>query len=659
MTERIAFLLKQLKDKEYKKYRKDCDMKIKKPETSEENIEMFKAVIAAETPVLYEGDSFGFNRKNRIMLPACGGNITPDYEKVITEGFDELLRQIRESIEKTDDEEKKKYGRYMEESLTICLEMCERYRAFAKEQNNTRLYDALSRIPHKGAQSFYEACVFVKLCNYFLRYYAIEHIGIGRFDKYMYPFYLHDKENGVSDEEILETVEEFFISLNYDTDLYFGILTGDNGQSLMLGGRDNNGGEEYNELFYICLKASLELNIIDPKINIRVSKNTPDKVYEYATELTKKGLGFPQYCNDDVVIPGLIKLGYEPEDAVDYTVAACWEYIIPAIGADIPNIEVMDFPYITSETVRKHLKESESFDELIDKVCKAICIESERLIDKVKGYTYLPKPLLSAFSGGCTESLTDLWHGGGKYNNYGFHGAGIANATDALAAIKKCVYDDKTITKEQLLEALNSNFEGFEEIRKLLKAAPKMGNNDDFADDIAGILMDAFTGSMNGKDNGRGGVCRTGTGSAMEYIFKGRNCPATADGRRAGEPYSSSFSPSMDVRPSGLLSVIQSFTKYDMTKIINGGPLTVEIHDTVFRNSEGISKVAKLVKSFILLGGHQLQLNTLNRERLIDAQKHPENHPDLIVRVWGWSGYFNELDPEFQNHIIRRCEYGV
>ena len=185
-----------------------------------------------------------------------------------------------------------------------------------------------------------------------------------------------------------------------------------------------------------------------------------------------------------------------------------------------------------------------------------------------------------------------------------------------------------------------------------------MGNNDDYVDSIAWDLMDCFSNHLNNKENGHGGVWRAGTGSAMEYIWKGEKCPATADGRKANEAYSSSFSPALDAKTAGVLSVMQSFTKYPLCNIVNGGPLTIEIHDTVLRNDVGIKKVAMLVKSYILLGGHQLQLNSINRERLLDAQKHPENYPDLIVRVWGWSGYFNELDLSYQNHIIRRTEYG-
>jgi len=169
--------------------------------------------------------------------------------------------------------------------------------------------------------------------------------------------------------------------------------------------------------------------------------------------------------------------------------------------------------------------------------------------------------------------------------------------------------------------------------------------------------MDMFSKGLNGRSNGHGGVWRAGTGSALEYVKKGSLCPATADGRMAGEPYSSSFSPSWGVKTAGLLSVIQSFTKYDLTKTINGGPLTVEIHDSALRNEDGIKKLAMLVKNFILMGGHQLQINSVNRDVLIDAQKNPDKYPNLIVRVWGWSGYFNELDEVYQNHIIGRCEY--
>lgn len=658
MNQKISEMLTLLKSKEYRKNRTNTDFgHIEINDDLNAQVEAFRTVADMETPILYKNDSFGFNRSTNCKMPWRDGNVTPNYARIITMGFDKIISEINESIKSTDDVKKQKYGQVMIEMLEICQNISHKYRNYAEKIGNKKLCDALSKIPQRGAESFYEALVFLKLCVYSLRLYGASHLTFGRFDQYMYPFYLHDKSMGVSDSEISDYIEEFFISINYDTDLYNGIQQGDNGQSMVLGGFDKDGAYMYNELSEMCLKASLELSVIDPKINIRVGKNTPDEVYEYGTLLTKQGLGFPQYCNDDVVVPGLIKLGYSTEDALNYTVAACWEYIIPNCGADVPNIETFDFPKIINDVIVSDLMSCNTFDELKERVRTAIEAECRRLREKLKSRSFPPMPLLSVFMDGCTSSLTDMWENDGLYLNYGCHGAGIANAADALAAVHKNIYIDKKIEKKQLLDAMAADYEGYSDIRNLQKNSPKMGNNDDFADDLATFIMDVFSANMNNKDNYHKGIWRAGTGSAMEYLWKGEKCPATADGRRSGEPYSSSFSPSLDIKTTGLLSVLQSFSKYDMTNIINGGPLTIEIHDTVLRNDMGIKKTASLVKSFILLGGHQLQLNTINRDKLIDAQLHPEKYPNLITRVWGWSGYFNELDVKYQNHIIRRCEY--
>ncbi len=659
MTERTQEYLNLLKSKEYKKSRihvspiGECPYNEK---SASRHTERFEKNLRVCKPQLFEYDDFGFHRSSDIYLGWGAGNVTPNYKKVLTKGFDTIKEEIQESIKISDDEDKKEYGRLMIKCIDLCLLYSDSFRDSIKDKNE-KLYCALLNVPHHRATTFYEACVFIKLCIFFLRLIYVDHIGLGRFDQYMYPFYLKDKANGTSDDEIFETIENFFISLNFDTDLYFGMQLGDNGQSMVLGGYDKDGKYLYNELSRMCMDASLELSLIDPKINLRVSKDTPIEIFERATILTKQGLGFPQYCNDDIVIPGLIKLGYDPTDAQDYVVAACWEYIIPNCGADTPNYHLLNFPKIINEAIIKELNKCNSFEELLIEAEKAIGTECERLIALTNDNTHVENPLLSVFFDGCIENLRDMWYGGTKYRNLGCQGAGIANATDALSAIKKTVYDDKSIAKNELLDALKNNYEGYEEVRKKLLASPRMGNNDDYADDISIRLMKAFSKGMNNKPNIFSGIYRAGTGSAQAYIYEANNCPATADGRKYGDPFSSSFSPSLETRTDGILSVIQSFTKYDLTDLINGGPLTIEIHDSVLRNDIGIKKTAQLVKSYITLGGHQLQLNSINREKLIDAQKHPENYKNLIVRVWGWSGYFNELDVEFQNHIIRRCEY--
>lgn len=636
MTELIRSMLDQLRSKEYKKLRDENHGK----------------------PILLPSDPFGFNFSWELRKKALfEGNLAPNYRKVLSVGFFGLRDEIENRLASETDEKKLEFGKWMLTELDECIKGCEYMRELARTAGNERLYKALLHVPFYPARSFFEACVAIKACMYFLRIQRIPHIGLGRFDQYMYPIYQRDIENGVSKEELFETIEAFFISLNFDTDLYPGVQLGDNGQSIVLGGRNIDGSTAYNELSEACMRASLELSLIDPKVNLRIDKNTPKEILILGTLLTKQGLGFPQYSNDDIVIPALISQGYAPEDAYNYGVAACWEFIIPEKGGDTPNIATMNFPLVISRAVSKHLLDCDSFESFYKKVEKELYDETDELVEAKQVMPYQDNALLSIFVDGCIDSLTDVRHGGAIYNNYGCHGAGIATAADSLAAIKKLVFDERKLSAKELIKALDADFSGYEELRNELIACPKMGNNDDYVDSIASMLMDSFTSALAPKRNPYGGIWRAGTGSAMHYIISAEKCPATADGRHTGDPYSSSFSPSLDIKTAGLLSVIQSFTKYDMKKICNGGPLTIEIHDTMLRNDVGIEKIAALVKIFAELGGHQLQLNSINRERLLDAQAHPEEHKNLIVRVWGWSGYFCELDLKYQNHVIRRTEY--
>lgn len=664
MTQNIAQLLEKLKKKEYTRKRRHVDDTCYiQDDTTDNFLLMFKTALSHEKPILHENDLFGFHLSTDHRQHALGGfcgNLTPNYGKALQLGFNGLRQEIHESMAASRDPNAIHYGGQMLQCMDLVAGYADEYRLYAIEQGNKLLASALSNVPCKPAGSMYEACVFLNLIIYFLRLTNVEHLTLGRFDQYMYSYYQTDRAKGISNEQIQELIEAFFIALNYDTDLYKGIQVGDNGQSMVLGGYDQNGNSQYNELTQMCIAASAELCLIDPKINLRVSRKTTDEIFEFATQLTKKGLGFPQYCNDDVIIPAMIKLGYAPEDAANYSVAACWEVIVPGKGAELVNIAALHYPCVVHHVLQNKLKDCTTFDQLMDEVdCE---IEKEcniiishfygRRIDEPNAF----HPLLSVFMDGCTKKLQDACWGGVTYYNYGCHAPGLANGADALAAIKKTIYDDKTLHADELLIALENNFEGYSAIRRQLLNCPKMGNNDDYVDNIAGMLMSSFSRHLNGKPNGFGGVWRAGTGSADLYIHSPTDF-ATADGRLANTPYSCSFSPSLDVRTDGVLSVIQSFTKHDLSGLINGGPLTLEMHDSVFRNEIGIRKVAHLAKAFVQLGGHQLQLNAVNRERLLDAQKNPQSYPNLIVRVWGWSGYFNELDKPFQDHIIRRTEY--
>jgi formate C-acetyltransferase len=651
-----------------------CGMK-----PTDRTVEMLRALLAAETPVILPGEKIVFTRtvtsipdiftpaewediKKEHYLHERGtlSNLSVDYATTLNTGLGERREQIEARMAKDDlNDEQRHYLAVMLAHVGLVQDFIEKYATHADGAGQKKIAASLRAIRSERPASLRDALQLLRVLHFMLWENGNYHNTLGRFDQYMYPFFRDDLDRGrISREEAYDLITEFFLTCNKDSDLYPGMQQGDNGQSMVLGGRSANGDYLFNELSEMCLLASCELAVIDPKINLRVDSQTPLEVFELGSHLTKRGLGFPQYSNDDVVIPGLIRKGYSPEDARDYVVAACWEFIIPGFGMDIPNIDAVSFAKIVSDSVDT-LGDYATYDDYYQSIEERIALRFEDICAGHRNLYISPAPYLSLLMHGCVENACDITLGG-KYNNYGIHGTGIATAADSLAAIKKYYFEEKTITADALITALKDNFAGAPELyEKLRFEAPKMGQDDDYVDSIASDLLTSFDKALEGAYNERGGVYRAGTGTAMYYIFHGAGLPATPDGRKADEVIPANFSPSLFFKHKGPVSVIKSFTKADLQRTINGGPLTLEFDESVFRNEESIQKLAMLVKSFITLGGHQLQLNTVDRDKLLDAQAHPERYRNLIVRVWGWSGYFVELDKVYQDHILQRLEYAL
>ncbi|MDR1172541.1 MAG: pyruvate formate-lyase [Bacteroidales bacterium] len=587
-------------------------------------------------------------------------NISPDYATTLEKGLEARKAEITARIaDPANDAEAVAFLQALLQSVEAIQSLVEKYEQYALSKGEEEIAATLHAVKTDGATTFHEALQLLRILHFTLWASGNYHNTLGRFDQYMYPYYRKDIESGrLTEETASELLEEFFLVCNKDSDLYPGMQQGDNGQSMVLGGRSITGAYLFNDLSELCLKASYELNLIDPKINIRVDKDTPLEVFELGSELTKIGLGFPQYSNDDVVIPGLIAKGYSREDAHDYVVAACWEFIIPKVAMDIPNIDAVSL----AECVRnrtKDLKHCATFDDFMRLTEDEIRTQMDAIHRKHRNLWMAPAPVMSLLMDGTVERGRDI-SAGAKYNNYGIHGTGIATAVDSLAAIKKYFFEEQEITYEALTDALANNFAGYAEIKeKLRNEAPKMGQDNDYVDAIAVDLLNRFDAVLQEYVNERGGIYRAGTGTAMYYVWHAKGLGATPDGRIADEVIPANYSPSLFIRQKGPLSVIKSFTKPNLRRVINGGPLTLEFDRSMFKNSENIGKLAHLVQIYIALGGHQLQLNTVSREKLLDAKVHPENHRNLIVRVWGWSGYFVELDECYQDHVINRIEFGL
>lgn len=639
---------------------------------------MLRMLLEAEEPVILEGERIVATRtissipsvftdeewqniKSEHTLHERGtvSNISADYEGILRDGLGARLSEVEARLgDQALDEEGRRFLLSAKESIEAVQAFVGKYEGCASAAGLDDVAGVLARIRTEAPETLHEALQLLRIVHFALWESDCYHNTLGRFDQYIYPYYKASREAGMSDEEAFDLIEEFFLTCNKDSDLYIGMQQGDNGQSIVLGGRDMEGNYLFNEVSRMCLKASYEINLIDPKINLRCDKDTPLEVFELGAQLTERGLGFPQYDNDDVVIPGLIKLGYTPEDAHNYVVAACWEFIIPKNGMEIPNIDALSFAGIVSEAL-KELGRFGSYEEFYSYIDSLIRKECLRITSAHDNLYIVPAPFMSVLMGGCIEKARDISLGGNS-NNYGVHGTGLSTAADSLAAVKKYYFEEKSISLDELEEALANDFKGYESLKaKLRSEAPKMGFDDDYADSIGTSLLDSFAEGLRGIRNERGGIWRAGTGTAMYYVFHAKDLPATPDGRAAGEVIPANFTPSMFMKQKGPVSVMRSFSKPHLEDAINGGPLTIELDQSIFRNEETVGKLAMLIRSYVRMGGHQLQLNTLDKDTLLDAKAHPELHRNLIVRVWGWSGYFVELDECYQDHIIDRIKYKI
>jgi pyruvate-formate lyase len=553
------------------------------------------------------------------------------------------------------------------ETIDAVLGLVKKYSAAAMIVGRHDLVEMLKHVPAHPPRTFHEALQALRILHAMVWLSGNYHVGLGRFDQYMWPYLKADLECGrLNVNQAEELLAEFFISLNKDSDLYPGVQQGDNGQTLTVGGLTSEGLDGCNELTQMVLRVGRDVSMIDPKINLRISAQTGLDLLSLATELTRKGLGFPQYSNDDVVIPALADHGYDLEDARNYTVAACWEFIIPGKGMEVVNIGAVSLPYAVDQAIRKGLQGGDDFNNIQRRVEDEIQLQVENVVEPYRHLCLPPAPFYSVLMDGCLESGRDLSYGL-KYNNFGVHGSASSTAADSLAAVKQFIFTEKSVSPEQLLSGLDDNFSQDKGLQqKLFNQGPKIACNSDLADEMLVFLFDALADTCERiSDNGRGGIVRPGSGSAMYYLWlaQGHNgmrepvVGATADGRSQGDPFSANLSPSPGVVTDGLFSLFKTYSKINYRRIYNGGPITIELSEAVFRNEESIQKVAMLIRIFAHLGCQQLQLNSINAAALQEAKLHPELHRNLIVRVWGWSGYFCELAPEYQDHIIKRALY--
>ena len=645
--------------------------------------ERLVAVLDAERPVILEGERIVLTRSVSVLPPlftdsewakwregrfvheqgrVC--NISPDYASVIGQGLEAKAEAARGRLERClreGDAEGAEFLTALLSSIEAVLRLAERYREAALAAGRTEVARALERVPRLGARTLLEAMQSFRFLHFALWCEGEYHNTVGRLDQYLYPYFASDLAAGRLDRaSALELVEEFFLSFNRDSDLYPGVQQGDNGQSLVLGGVDRDGADAFNELSRLCLEASRELKLIDPKINLRVHARTKPEVYELGTLLTKEGLGFPQYSNDEVVVPGLVELGYSLEDARNYVVAACWEFIVPGRGMDIPNIAALCFPLAVDRAMRKSLASSDSFEAFLEAVRGEIGGEARRLAESVANLALLPAPFMSVLTEGRIEAARDVSRGA-RYNNYGIHGTGPLHGRRFPGGHRRADIPPAQAFSERAHPSCRLGFR--REARAPARASlrvPETRERRRTHDGLGRRAPRVLRLLPRGPPQRARG--RIPGGHRLGHVLP-LACPRAGSlaGRKEG---------GRELRSELFAEHLRESEGPDLGDPIlrlarpprchqRRRPLTLEFQASLFREEENITKVASLVKTFFDLGGHQLQLNAVDRETLLDAQARPEAHRGLIVRVWGWSAYFVELDSEYQEHVIRRQEYSL
>ena len=502
----------------------------------------------------------------------------------------------------------------------------------------------------------------------------------GRLDQHLYPYYKKDiKEGRLDDERALELLECLWVKFNNQpAPVKVGVTLKESGTytdfaNINTGGIKEDGTNGVNAVSYLILDCMDEMKLVQPNSNVQISKKTPHKFLKRACEISRKGWGQPAFYNTDEIVQELLNAGKTLDDARQGGSSGCVEtgswgneaYILTGY-LHIPKIFQLTLYNGYDNQFGKQLGpetgyawDFNSYEELWD----AFTVQLKHMVDvKVRGNNvieklyakYMPAPCLSIVTNDCIKKGKDYNNGGSRYNTRYIQGVGIGTVTDCLAAIKYNVFDKKNFTMRELITAMDDNYVGHEEIFNMVQnKTPKYGNDDDYADDIMQDVFRQYRDEVTGRPTMCGGQYHVDMLPTTCHIYFGEVIGATANGRLANKPVSEGISPEKFADTNGPTAVIKSCAKMDHCST-GGTLLNQKFTPSAIAGDTGLENLASLIRTYFAMDGHHIQFNVFDKETLLEAQKHPDDYKDLIVRVAGYSDYFRNLDEELQNEIINR-----
>ena len=513
----------------------------------------------------------------------------------------------------------------------------------------------------KPAEHFEEALQRILFYNQLLWQTGHGLNGLGRLDKILEDYYFDDLNTGfITQEEIYELIKSFLKTLHTYYWYKSAALMGDTGQVIVLGGKyDDEYGEYYfyNDLTYMFIQAIKELQLPDPKVLLRVSDETPRDLIELSLETINTGIGSPLFSNDEIVIDKMIEFGYDKEDANNYVVSACWEPSAVGKGFEQNNINFISFLKPLNEIfdgeTEQFLDNILSFDELFNSYKYYLKKDADELIAILDDIEWNNDPMLSLFIDDCNDRNMDISQGGAKYNHYGITTVGLANTVNSLYALKKLVFEERKYSLNELNKIRKNNFKKDKHqsvLNDLKNVKPRFGMDDDEILDISQEIVQFLEDCFKDYTNKFGGKIKFGL-SAPSYISAGEEISASFDGRKAGEPLSTHIS--LDTNKD-FTEVLRFASKLDYGGAkFNGNVVDLMLSPNFIKNHS--DKFTDFIYSSIKVGFFQMQMNVVDSKTLIEAKENPESHPNLIVRVWGFSAYFNDLPEEYQDLLISRA----
>lgn len=621
------------------------------------------------------------------------GNISINYTKLLSKGLRGIIDEIDRKMDgfvpgDIEGTNKLTFWKAAKISCEAVITFADRYAKLAAqkaaetsdEKRREELLEiaaTLKRVPEHPAHTFREALQSIWLVYTVLHIESDPHaILLGRFDQYMYPFYIKDVEEGrLTEDEALELVATLWIKCTAIIKLMDSVTTRTFAgfplfQNVTLGGQGTRGEDVCNDLTRIVLDAATAARVTQPSIGFRYHNKVDSDTLLKVCETIREGLGYPAIMNDNCIVPKHLVRGATLEEARNYC-TNCVETDVEGMTDSRAHSGYVNFPKClllalcdgfdpsTGRQVGPRTGTPECFDDLMKAYEKQLAhfvrliVEAYDLIDGAHAI-YAPEPFISSLLDDCIERGLSRQAGGTRYNFSGIFGVGLASAADSMAALRKLCYDSENVALDDMIDALKNDFQGAEEIRILCSKAPKFGNDDDYVDLIARDLAHIFCKEVVSHPSMRGAFYIPELHSVSTHVYFGELTGATPDGRSAGVAFSDGASPVGGSDRNGPTASVRSMTKVDHQEVLQGVLFNQKFSPSLMNSPAAISLLSDYIRTWCDLGGHHIQFNIISTDSLRAAQKDPAAYRDLIVRVAGYSAYFTELNENTQNEIIAR-----